>query len=370
MRIALVTYSSRPRGSVVHTLALAEALARLGEDVTVWGIDRSGDGRFFRPVDACVQTRLVPLPEGPDDIASRVRRSIEALRATVDVSSADVIHAQDCIAANAVVGCIRTVHHLDSFTTPALAACHERALREPVAHVCVSSAVAAELSARWGIDAVVIPNGTDYDRFASATPLRRERPYVLAVGGIEPRKGTLDLIEAYALIRRARGDVELLIAGGETLFDYRPYRTEVERRCAELGVTPVVLGAVAHDEMPPLVGGASVFLFPSTNEGFGMSAMEALAAGVPLVVRDLPVFREVFEGAAQFATTPAELAGAVLDALETRDDRRIAVGRTLARANTWDAAALAHQMLYQGVRARRGARDQPSSTAVGSATLD
>ncbi len=52
MRIALSTYSTKPRGGVVHTLALGEALARAGHDVTLWALARGGDTGFFRPVSA------------------------------------------------------------------------------------------------------------------------------------------------------------------------------------------------------------------------------------------------------------------------------------------------------------------------------
>ena len=60
------------------------------------------------------------------------------------------------------------MHHIDHFTTPELAACHERALRTPRAHVWVSAAVAGELLAGWGITATVIPNGVDAPRFSRA----------------------------------------------------------------------------------------------------------------------------------------------------------------------------------------------------------
>jgi glycosyltransferase involved in cell wall biosynthesis len=69
-----------------------------------------------------------------------------------------------------------------------------------------------------------------------------------------------------------------------------------------------VLGPVPHDELPVLVAAAEVFAFPSTEEGFGLAAMEALAAGVPLVTSDLPVFREVFGDAGRYAASPPELA--------------------------------------------------------------
>jgi glycosyltransferase-like protein len=350
MRIALLSYSTKPRGGVVHTLALAEALAALGEDVTVWTLGRGGDSGFFRPVDPRVRLSIVPFPDVADEtVGARILRSISVLRAAFTPDEYDIVHAQDCISANAVDRCVRTVHHLDTFTTPELAACHERAIVRPFAHVCVSASVAAEVEAGWGIRATVIPNGVDASRFSSAPYgdwRARLGRYVLAVGGIEPRKGSLDLLEAFA--RLDEPDLRLVVAGGETLFDYRDYRTRWEKRAAELGVDPVVLGPVPHDELPSLMRSAAVFAFPSTKEGFGLAAMEALAAGVPVVTRDLPVLREVFDGVARFASTPAEFADALRLALSSGSED-LEAGRVLARRYTWSAAAEAHRGFYRSL---------------------
>ena len=345
MRIALLSYSTKPRGGVVHTLALAEALAALGEDVTVWTLGRGGDAGFFRPVDPAVRLSIVPFPDVPDEsVGERILRSIAVLRAAFTPDEYDVVHAQDCISANAVDRCVRTIHHLDTFTTPELAACHERAIVRPYAHICVSAAVAAEVHAGWGIEATVIPNGVDYDRFATAPRDTSRGRYVLAVGGIEPRKGSLDLLEAYALL--ASPEVRLLIAGGETLFDYRDYRARWEKRAAELGVEPEVLGPVPHDELPSLMASAAVFAFPSTKEGFGLAAMEALAAGVPVVTRDLPVLREIFGGVARFATDPPGFARALREALAGGDPEP---GKAVARRYSWPSAAQAHRAFYRSL---------------------
>ncbi|MGK2937320.1 MAG: MSMEG_0565 family glycosyltransferase [Solirubrobacteraceae bacterium] len=352
MRIALVTYSTRPRGGVVHTLALAEAMAALGADVTVWGIAPEPGEGFFRAVDPQVAVRLADrAPTATDDVDARVLASIDALGAAIDPADYDIVHAQDCISANAVPGCVRTVHHLDQFTSPALAECHERAIVEPFAHVCVSARVAEELRAGWGIDARVIANGVAAERFAAAVDdeagraawrarVRDADPFVLTVGGIEPRKGTLELVEAIAALRDGgHPRTRLVIAGGETLFDYRPYRAQVQARCEELGIEPVVLGAIDDHELPALVATCDVFALLSTKEGFGMAAMEALAARRPVVLSDLPVFREVFGEAASF--------GDLESALAAPPDPEI--GARLAAAHTWEGAARAHLKLYEAI---------------------
>jgi glycosyltransferase-like protein len=356
VRVALLTYSTKPRGGVVHTLNLAEALAASGIDVTVWSLARAGDRGFFREVDPRVKVSLVEFPDdGEESVTARIVRSIELLRAAFVAGDFDVVHAQDCISANAVGPCIRTIHHLDEFTTPVLADCHEKAVVQPYARICVSAAVAAEVRDGWGLTPTVIPNGVRAQRFIDAASdvgregradwRRRLGRYVLAVGGIEPRKGTIDLLEAYDELRQYLPDIALVIAGGETLFDYRAYRAAFERRCAELGVEPVILGAVADDELPTLVAASDAFAFPSTKEGFGLAAMEALAAGRPVVARDLPVLREVFGDTVRYASTPDDFADALLDVTECDADP--GPGRALALSLTWEQAARRHVDFYE-----------------------
>lgn len=357
MRIALLTYSTRPRGGVVHTLALAEGLARLGQDVHVWTLGRGGDTAFYRDVDPSVTVHAVPFDDRGDPVGPRILRSIDTLRAAFSMrrNDYDVVHAQDCISANAALPCLRTIHHLDTFTTPELVACHDRAVVEPTQRICVSAAVADEVSARWGLTSTVIPNGVDSARFHAgrldAAGRRgwadRLGRYVLSLGGIEPRKGSLDLLEGYAVLRerhRDLGDVRLVLAGGETLFDYRDYRAAFDVRAQQLGVAVEVLGPVPDPLLPALVAQASALGFVSRREGFGLAALEALAAGVPVVANDLPVLREVLGDAVTWVTGPESIADGLSRVLREPPDP--ALGRAVAARYTWDAAARAHLDRY------------------------
>lgn len=360
MRIALLTYSTKPRGGVVHTLNLAESLSRLGATVTVWTLGRGGDSEFFRDVDPAVEIRVVPFAADPDEaVGPRILRSIETLRTAFEPHGYDIVHAQDCLSANAVGRCVRTIHHLDNFTTPELARCHDRAITEPYAHICVSAAVADEVRLGWGITPTVIPNGVEYERFSAAATtdpaavasrtLWRKRlgRYVLAVGGIEPRKGSLDLLESFALLTRDHPDLRLVIAGGETLFDYRDYRARFDARATELGIDVAVLGTVAQAELPSLVAAATVLPFFSTKEGFGLAAMEALAAGTLVIARDLPVLREVFGATVRYADSITTMAAALAESLHAPHDA--APGQALAAGYRWDRAAQAHLDFYTRV---------------------
>jgi glycosyltransferase-like protein len=362
MRIALLTYSTRPRGGVVHTLALAESLADLGVEVNVWTLGRGGDTTFFRKVADNVGVRAVPFETRDEEpVGTRIMRSITVLAEAFRPRRGDydIIHAQDCISANAAMPCIRTIHHLDHFTTPQLAACHERAVVEPAYRVCVSAAVASEVRLGWGFEPTVIPNGVDAARFAAGAHDEAGRArwrgklgrYVLALGGIEPRKASIDLIEAFSLLRtQADPDLaglRLVFGGGETLFDYRDYRAAFEARAAELGVTPEIVGVLADEDMPALVAEASALAMVSAREGFGLAGMEALAAGVPVVARDLPVLREVYGDTVAFAADVPGIAAAL--ARQLRAPLPPGPGRALAASYTWKRAATAHVAVYQGL---------------------
>lgn len=102
MRIALLTYSTKPRGGVIHTMQLAEALHRLDRQVCIFALDKDG-GQFCRPIDCDYQ--LVPTQPA---MASTDRLVQQRIQEYVDFFSQhqelyDIYHAQDCISTNALV---------------------------------------------------------------------------------------------------------------------------------------------------------------------------------------------------------------------------------------------------------------------------
>jgi glycosyltransferase-like protein len=373
----MLTYSVRPRGGVVHALSVAGALADRGHEVELFAIGPPGTG-FFRPPP--VPAHVVPhvAPDAPFDerICALIDAYTEGLREPLRDGDYDVVHAQDCISANAALtlrddgvidAVVRTVHHVDDFRSPSLIACQERSIVAPDRVLVVSTPWIARLRDEFGVQAELVPNGVDTERFHPARDAGERAAArdaagldgelaILTVGGIEPRKGSLTLLRAFARARRAMPERRpvLLVAGGATLFDHRD---EIGRFHAlldelDLGDYVRVLGPVTDVELECLYRAADLFALPSTKEGFGLAVLEALAAGLPAVVSDLDVFQTYLADGDSALMAPVGDHVALADALV-----RVAVspglaarlrdgGRAVAAHHGWDAAAAAHETAY------------------------
>jgi glycosyltransferase-like protein len=384
MRIAMLTYSLRPRGGVVHALEVSEALARRGHTVELFGLGRPGE-RFFR--EPGVTAHVVGHEPVDRPFDERVWAMLAAYRDGLAEPLAeggfDVVHSQDCLSANAALELrelgvlrhvIRTVHHVDEFSSPSLVECQERSIVAPDAVLCVSEPWVRRLADDFGVQATSVANGVDPSRFRpprTEVERRRDRDAagldgrlaVLTVGGIEPRKGSLTLLEGFARLRELvpERDPLLLVAGGATLFDYRDEVERFRARTGQLGVGPHVrlVGNLPPGELEGLYRAADLFAFPSVKEGFGLAALEALATGLPVVASDLDVFRSFLDHDRTALLTPVGDSEALAAAL-ARLAREPALGERLARsargvvaAHTWDASAAAHERAY---RAFLGAR--------------
>src|SRR3989337_4561125 len=207
LRIALFTYSTKPRGGVVHTLNLAEELARLGHQVHIYALGSSNESavtsrtrdlpniqvnrtknrvsppvwladeslEFFRPVH--VPYTIIPCSTLPEEnIDEKVKRYISIY--TEHLSSIrenyDIYHAEDCISANMLCELrnrglikffVRTVHHMDDFTSNSLIDCQLKSILEPDYVIVVSKFWEKELRSRYSLNPKVINNGVDIEKF-------------------------------------------------------------------------------------------------------------------------------------------------------------------------------------------------------------
>lgn len=178
---------------------------------------------------------------------------------------------------------------------------------------------------------------------ATEPPAGTPASFVLTVGTLEPRKNLLTLIEARRLLaRRAGGEAApALVLAGRYGWQTGAIRRAVEAAAAEGWL--VHFGYVSQAELVALYRRARLVALPSLYEGFGLPAVEAMWAGVPLLLSDIPVFHEVAGDAALYAPPDRPEAWADrLTELAGDDDLRrrlIARGHERARSFTWERAA-------------------------------
>jgi len=116
--------------------------------------------------------------------------------------------------------------------------------------------------------------------------------FMLYVGRLEKKKNIAAMIEAFALLREKHPEIKIkLVLVGMAGYGYDEIKYTVEEYNLNSEIS--ALGWVPEDDMPYIYNAARVFVFPSHHEGFGIPVIQALACGVPAVVSDIPVFREV-----------------------------------------------------------------------------
>lgn len=389
LRIGLLTHSVNPRGGVVHTVELARALHELGHAVTVFAPAQAGQ-RLFRPVP--FELQLVPVGPPPADLADSVAERIAAfvshLAPRLAAMRFDVLHTHDGIGGNALATLaesglggpfVRTVHHLDDFADPRLAAWQRRSVVAAAQLLVVSDGWRQRLEADFGRAAERVDNGVDLQRYgrvpdahdaalAARLGLRADAPRWLLVGGIEPRKNTLRVLQAFGRLRAAHPGAQLVVAGGASLLDHRDYaaRCHAEIAALRLAVGPgrdvVLTGTVPDADMPALFRQCTALAMPSLREGFGLVVLEALACGTPVLVSNRPPFTEYLDetvaaGHALYVDPedPRAIAAALHDAAQPA--RRAALASAVppvCHAHGWARSAERHVALYRAGGAGRG----------------
>ncbi|HLM06927.1 MAG TPA: glycosyltransferase family 1 protein [Blastococcus sp.] len=225
-----------------------------------------------------------------------------------------------------------------------------RQARAAAAVLTPSAAVAAEVQEHLGVPADrvhVTPLGVDgaWATAAPPTPDWRSRhalpsEYLLAVGTREPRKNLAALVAAH----RAAGPDRVLPL---VLVGPPGWGADVT---AGAGVH--LLPYLPADELRALVAGAAALVFPSRYEGFGLPALEALAAGTPVLANDIPVLREVLGDCGHYvdAADPDALVDALLRTSSATDDEDARLRRRDRAAGfTWERCAQATVEAYRSV---------------------
>jgi glycosyltransferase-like protein len=377
LQIALLTHSINPRGGVVHTLELGGALRAAGHAVTIIA-PATGSQRLFRETPCAVDS--FDLPTGATNVADIIRTRINAYIEHLTAGPSwkprygefDVMHAQDGISGNALAtlserglisGFIRTVHHVDHHRDAQINAWEERAIRGAQQLCCVSGHWQDALMRDYGVRSSIVSNGVDLNRFtprseptdtvvAQRLGLSPDAPLVVSIGGIEERKNTIRILEAFIQLRRQWPHAQLAIVGGASLLDHSHYRTQFASILNTSGLSVgarrdvVITGVLADIDMPAVLRLARVVAFPSLREGFGLVVLESLASGTPTVVSNIAPFTEYLSTNDAHWADPldcASITSALAAAIATPKFHPPEVCRRF----NWAASAVRHIGLYR-----------------------
>lgn len=398
-RIALLMHSVLPRGGVVHTLELAGALAAAGTAVDVLAPVEPGQA-LFRPLPSGVGwvPLAVPAPRASglaEQVGQRIDALVQALPAALQRGGYALLHAQDSLNGQALAQLapaqpwVRTVHHLDDFSDPRLAAWQDGAWRAASAVCCVSDLWARQLRTLAGPEGPPVHrvfNGVALDRFhpgpvaSDATLLRQhlpegrwvdEAPFILAVGGVEARKNSTRLLQAFARLRQHPSfhGARLVLAGGASLLSHSAEQARWQAALDEAGLAegprqPVWRTGPLRDALlPALMRQARLLAMPSLNEGFGLVALEALACGTPVLVsRRAPFTEHLADSPGVSWCEPEDLASLSLGLASAWHAPRLSTAPPVCERLAWRRSALAHQTIHAHVLAGRPSPREPETS--------
>ncbi|MBD2020806.1 glycosyltransferase, partial [Leptolyngbya sp. FACHB-36] len=173
--------------------------------------------------------------------------------------------------------------------------------------------------------------------------------------GIEPRKNSIRLLQAFAEVRSRYPTAQLVMAGGATLFDYQDYRDKflalAEELKIEIGRSLILPGVVVDSELAALYRLADAFVFPSVKEGWGLVVLEAIACGLPVITANQPPLTEFLSSHQALLVdpdSPTAIAAAMCAVLQPdRSNALIQHSQSILPQYTWDASAKLHVQHYQ-----------------------
>ncbi len=182
---------------------------------------------------------------------------------------------------------------------------------------------------------VVVGNGIEGEFFAPPPPPATDRPYALVVGGLRRIKGGKHVLEVARELKSRGVPLDIVVAG-------EPTDSDLRQQAEAMGGFRF-LGMIDDPAMRAWLGGASALLFLSRYEGFGIPAVEAMAAGVPVVAANFAALPETIGGGGLlFDPADTQAIANSLDQLRSNLAVRegiVAAGRERAREFTWEATA-------------------------------
>ncbi|MEO8225989.1 MAG: glycosyltransferase family 4 protein [Gemmatimonadota bacterium] len=362
MRIALVTEFYYPHlgGVTEHVHNLALTFRRLGHEVIVVTSDM-GDATHDGPFVRRIGTSRIIYSSGSFARVTTGRRLRSRLEDLFRNERIDIVHTHGPLAPTLGLAAPAAAHRLGIpvvgtfhswFPSSALYRIFQRPLQRRLdryaAAIAVSEPVIAAHSRYFQTEWHVIPNGIDTDVFRPCERPAGEGPRLLFLGRLDPRNGLDTVIKAMPRILAEQPDARLIVAGDG------PLRNVYERLARPVADHVEFVGYVNGDR-PERYGTADLYLCPTTKASFGITLLESMACGTPMVVSDIIGFRELVDGGAEAVLAPkGEPEAWAKAALELIPDvgRRIrmgAAGREKSLRFAWPVVAGRVLDVYQSV---------------------
>ncbi len=350
---------------------LVSALDVAGADLAV-ACQRADEERYGRLVP---HARVVAAPAAIAHRPARLAWEQSGLPMAAQQVEAAVIHSPHYsmpLRPNKPV--VVTVHDLTFFTepdahSPVIATFYKAAIRTSARRatrlIVPSKATRDELVRVLAADPTRIDvayHGVDHDLFHRPDANQRRQVndrlglhghgYVAYLGTLEPRKNVPALITGWAAVAADMADPPaLVLAGGSG------WSEEVDEAVAAVPAHLHLIrpGYLHFNDLPGFFGGALVAVFPSTGEGFGLPALEAMACGAPVLTTHRTALPEVGGDAVAYTEPDAASIETALRALLADPDRRTALGDagySRAMEFSWAASAEAHMISYERAAAQ------------------
>ncbi len=272
----------------------------------------------------------------------------------------DVFHGPDFVVPPSRRPRVVTIHDLSYIVAPQYAepslveylrAAVPRSLQRASQIITVSASVAAELVEAYPfVEGRVraIPNGVRPRQPAEEKRSADGPPTILTVGTIEPRKNLTTLLDAMHYVWMSDPDARLVVAGR---IGWRSDVIMARLRAACETSRVTFIEAPSDAELDKLYEDATLFVYPSAYEGFGLPLLEAMSRDVPVIASDIPALRETAGAAASLVRPfdPEELGHAIVQLLEESALRGklVEAGRLQAARHTWTETARRTRNAYQ-----------------------
>lgn len=362
-------------GAPLYTMGLSAALAKLGAEPIVITHTHAGQPEEEMFGDVRVK-RLKGFVIPPLNRAASIRIAAR-LHTCIKYGGFDIVHGQDIYSPMALL----SIHSAHKRKIPSVLTCHSihksaglwKLVYQPVVftmkranRIIVVSNMSREFCVRLGVPKykiMVAPNGVDLSKFnpdIDGSSMRKHlglenEPLVATAIRLVKRKGPDHLIAAFSKILKKVPDAKLAMAGKGP---------EMNNLCAQIKRLDIeksvfMLGALPHTKVAELMATANVFVLPSMMESFPLTAVEAMAVGVPIVcpkVGGVPeIVIEEFNGLMFPPADDTALADAIVRILKNQPlaKRLRENGLKIVREKfSWEAAAKRTLNIYEMARGK------------------